>query len=279
VIFEDGRIRTDTKGRYGEDLWLDFLGGFMERHRKEPFFAYYSMALTHGPFTPTPKSASWESGNRLKDDPRNYKDMVEYMDECVGRLIARIDALGLRSNTLVLFYADNGTPREITTEWRGKPFRGGKGLTTEAGMHVPLIANWPGTAKRGAVCGDLIDSTDFVPTIAAAAGIKPLEGAVDGRSFLPQIRGERGAPREIAFAHYDPHPGCKVDFKATRLAWDKQWKLYRDGRLFDYAADPLEEHPVEGRPEVRQKLQAELDRMERVKPAVFNKYSAYGAAY
>lgn len=279
VIFEDGRIRTDTKGKYGDDLWVDFLGRFMERNRKEPFFAYYPMALTHGPFNLTPKSAAWDSGNRLKDDPANYKDMVEYMDHCVGRLLGKIDALGLRSNTLVLFYADNGTPREVTSEWKGKPMRGGKGLTTDAGMHVPLIANWPGVAKAGSVCGDLVDSTDFVPTLCEATGAKKLAGAADGRSFLPQVRGEKGSPREVAFSHYDPHPGGKVNFPPTRLAWDKRWKLYMDGRLFDYVADPDETKPVEGQPEVRSRLQAELDRMAKVKAPAFNKYEAFGKAY
>lgn len=279
VIFEDGRIRPDTKGKYGEDLWLDFLGRFMERHRNEPFFAYYPMALTHGPFNLTPGSTDWESGDRLKDDPKNYADMVEYMDGCVGRLLAKIDGLGLRSKTLVLFYADNGTPREIKSSWKGKPVQGGKGLTTNLGMHVPLIASWPGVAKAGSVCRDLVDSTDFIPTICEATGVKKLPGAVDGRSFLPQIKGEKGSPREALFSHYDPHPGCKVDYKPTRFAWDHQWKLYMDGRLFDYVADPDEKKPVEGQPEVRKKLQSVLDEMAKANPPVFNKFSAYGKAY
>jgi arylsulfatase A len=142
-----------------------------------------------------------------------------------------------------------------------------------------LIANWPGAAKGGSVCADLVDSTDFIPTICDATGAKPLAGAVDGRSFLPQIRGEKGSPRDVLFSHYDPHPGCKVDYKPTRYTWDHRWKLYMDGRLYDYAADPLEEKPVSGQPEVRKKLQAVLDRMAKEKPPVFNKYSAYGAAY
>jgi arylsulfatase A len=102
---------------------------------------------------------------------------------------------------------------------------------------------------------------------------------VDGRSFVPQIRGEKGASREALFAHYDPHPGCKVDFKPTRFAWDHRWKLYMDGRLFQYASDPLEQKPVDGQPEVRRKLQSLLDRMAKDTPPVFNKYSAHGPAY
>ena len=283
TVYEDGRLRTETKGKYGEDLYSDFLCNFMEKNKANPFFVYYSMALTHAPFNLTPKSKTWANGNRLKDDPSNYGDMVEYMDEMVGKVVKKIDDLGLRERTLILFYADNGTPREITHQYKGQPFRGGKGLSTEAGMHVPMIANWPGTAKADTVVHDLIDSTDFIPTLAEVTGAKPLAGAVDGQSFLPLIKGQKANRRDWLFSHYDPHPGCKQDYMPTRFAWDRKWKLYMDGRLYDLAADPLEQIPMRApTPEAaaaRKKLQAVLDRMAKVKPPKFNEYSAYGPAY
>jgi arylsulfatase A len=64
-------------------------------------------------------------------------------------------------------------------------------------MHVPLIASWPGRIAAGKVCADLVDTTDFLPTLCEAAGVAvPAEMKVDGRSFLPQLRGEKGTPRE-----------------------------------------------------------------------------------
>jgi arylsulfatase A len=151
----------------------------------------------------------------------------------------------------------------------GRAVRGDKGHTTTLGTHVPMIASWPGTAAKGRVCDDLIDFTDVLPTLAAAAGAELPKGVtLDGRSFLPQVRGEAGRPRDAIFCHYQPESG-KRDIK-VRYAQDKRWKLYRDGRLFDLAADDLEKSPVKGTsPDAdaaRKKLQAVLDRMERDVP-------------
>jgi arylsulfatase A len=287
VLNQNGKMLTDTKGKYGPDMFSAYLSAFMERNTKknpeQPFFAYYSMALTHGPFNPTPRSAEWKNGDRLKDDPKNFRDMVEYMDEDAGRILAAIDRLGIASNTLVLFYSDNGSPPEITSRMGNRVVPGGKRLTTEAGMHVPLIARWSGVTQAGRTCSDLVDSTDFIPTICEATGAKWFQDRpLDGRSFLPQLRGERGNPREWLFSHYDPHPSCKADVKPTRLAWDHRWKLYVDGRLFDLQNDVLENSPLSataGGPEAqsaRSKLQGALDQMALVKPPKFNKFEPDG---
>ena len=252
----------------------------MERNRNQPFFAYYPMALTHGPFNSTPHSQDWAKGDRLKDDPKHYADMVEYLDHDFGRLIGNLERLGLAENTLILFYGDNGTPPEITSRMGDKVVPGGKRLTTDAGMHVPMLARWKSVAQPGRVCSDLIDSTDFLPTIAEVSGAKWFDGLpLDGRSFLPQLRGEKGSPRPWLFSHFDPHPGCKADIKPTRLAWDHRWKLYLDGRLFDWQNDYLEKTPVTTGAEAkaaRARLQAALDQMAKVKAPKFNKFETDG---
>lgn len=283
VLNENGKLRRDTSGKYGPDLEVEFLTQFMERNKKQPFFAYYPMTLVHGPFNPTPKSADWAKGNRLKDDPKYYADMVEYMDDSMGRILKYLDQSGLASNTLLLFYGDNGTPPEITSKMGSRVIPGGKGKTTDAGMHVPMMARWAGVTGEGKVCPDLIDSTDFVPTILEATGAKWINGLpLDGRSFLPQIRGQRGKPKDWAFAHYDPHPGCKVNYTPTRLAWNHRHKLYLDGRLFDIQKDYFEEKPITdatASPEdraARKKLQSGLDQMAKVMPPKFNKFETDG---
>jgi arylsulfatase A-like enzyme len=236
------------------------------------------MALTHGPFNPTPLSAEWESGNRLQNDPRFFKDMVEYMDVVVGRIVAKIDELGLRERTLILFYGDNGSPREVESSIGNMVIHGGKGYLTDAGTRVPLIANWKGVCPPGRVTDDLVDSTDFIPTIIEAANTGTAKWfsttefntrALDGRSFLPQVRGEEGTPREWVLVDHDPHPGWdKEKFKHERFARDQRFKLYGDGRLFDISEDVLEEHPLEAgqggeAEQAREKLQAVLDRMQK----------------
>ena len=249
VIYENGKFRQDTKGKYGPDLWVDFINDYVKRSTKrdKPFFVYYSMALPHWPMVPTPNSKEWSWPERRdEEDTRYFQDMVEYMDECVGRIVDNVDALGLQESTLILFYSDNGTHRKIRSQTKAGDVVGGKGLTTNAGTHVPLIARWPRRIEPR-VNGNLVDSTDFVPTLLEAAGHSlPQKGEFDGISFYPQLVGQKSNPRPWVFCHYDPRPGWDKDqFSCSRFARDKRFKLYDDGQLFDVAADPLEHHAIE----------------------------------
>ncbi|MCW5977286.1 MAG: sulfatase-like hydrolase/transferase [Bryobacteraceae bacterium] len=243
AILANGTLRTDAKGKYGPDLYADYIMDFIERNANRPFFVYYPMALTHAPFNPTPRSQTWAKGNRLENDPKYFGDMVEYMDEIVGRLVAKLDELKLREKTLVLFFSDNGSDRLTRSRMKGREVRGGKGECDEAGTRMPLIANWPGVVSRGQVLDDLIDSTDFYPTLAELAGFDlSKEGQVDGRSFADRLRGQPGNPREWVFFHHDPRPG--VDKKGRRLdrwAQERDYKLFDDGRFLSVSPDYLEE--------------------------------------
>ncbi len=247
VIFENGKFRADTKGRYGEDIWTDYINDFMTRHRRRPFFVYYAMALPHNPFTPTPDSPEWKDpAARHQEQTRYFKDMVEYTDKAVGKVVARLDELGLRENTLILFFSDNGTNPRVISRMGEKVVRGGKGSMSDAGTRVPMIANWKGKIPAGAVSGDLIDSTDFLPTLAEAVNYRlPASARLDGRSFLPRLRGRKGNPREWIYMHHDPRPGWdKNRFTLERFARNQRYKLYDDGRLFDLSEDELEERPI-----------------------------------
>jgi len=270
TYYENGKLLKNQKDKYGDDIFADFLLRFIEKHKSEPWFAYYPMALTHAPFTPTPKSADWNTDKRLKNDTMYFKDQVEYMDGIIGRMIKRLDEMGLSENTLVIFYSDNGTLDTIKTKLGDGVYQGGKRETTEAGMRVPLIARWKGKIPPGRVLDDLIESCDFLPTICEATGVSPKSmGTIDGRSFLPQLRGQKGQPREWIYTWYDPRPGHDKEWfkKTARYAFDHRWKLYEDGRLYDWAADPKETNPVENKA-AREKLAAVLSRYrkEEAKP-------------
>jgi arylsulfatase A-like enzyme len=264
----NGKVIKDDQGKYGDDLSADFLMSFMEKHRNEPFFCYFPMALTHGPFTPTPKSKDWTTA-RLKSDRKNFADMVSYMDDIMGRILKKVEALGIAEKTLVLFYSDNGTDRSITSRMGEQVIKGGKGLPTDAGTRVPLIASWKGKAAAGRVCDDLVDSTDFIPTMFELAGAAVPKG-MDGRSFLPQVQGKAGKPREWTYCWHDPRPGfAKENYtKLVEYARTKRFKLYNDGQLFDVPADVLEQKPIaagQGSKEAeaaRKKLQAVLQSMK-----------------
>ncbi|MEW4564289.1 sulfatase-like hydrolase/transferase [Bremerella sp. JC770] len=244
----NGTLHENLEGKYGPDLWVEFINDYIRTasQKEEPFFVYYPMALPHWPMVPTPDSKEWsDPSRRLEEDTRYFADMVAYTDKCVGQIVDHVDALGLKESTLILFYSDNGTHVEITSQTQNGPVAGGKGSTTNAGTHVPLIARWPGHIAAGKN-DNLVDSTDFLPTLLEAASREKLTpNNIDGISFYPQLKGQASDVRPWVFCHYDPRPGWDKDqFAHIRFARDKQFKLYDDGKLFDVSADPLEESPL-----------------------------------
>jgi arylsulfatase A len=227
------------------------------------------MILTHDPFVPTPDSDDYNAANvkRKGRDEKYFADMVAYADKMVGRIADKLDELKIRENTLIIFIGDNGTHSSITSRFRGKEYQGGKGQSTGNGTHVPLIANWPKTIPAGRVNSDIVDSTDFLPTICAAAGISiPKMMTTDGKSFLPQLRGEKGSPREWSYCWYAPRNNeLKFEF-----AHDLKFKLYHDGKFVEVISDH-EERPLTGNlstdaASARAKLSKVLDQYRDARP-------------
>jgi arylsulfatase A len=140
-------------------------------------------------------------------------------------------------------------------------------------MHVPFIANWPAAIPAGRVSDDLIDSTDFLPTLCAAGGAAiPNQLPIDGGSFLPQLRGEKGQPRDWIYCWYAPSQAGRVDVP-REFAANQRYKLYRGGEFYDYAADPQEKKPLDaksldaGAVAARSTLQAALEKYKNARPA------------
>ena len=251
----DGELRT-YPSRFGPDVFTESLLAFAEQAGERPFFAYYPMALVHSPFVRTPKAPEGE-----RSDQEHFALMVAYMDTLVGRIEDGLERLGKRENTLFLFVGDNGTDRAITSVVGGLEVQGGKARSTTAGIHVPLIASWPGRIAPGGVCSDLVDLSDFLPTLAEVMGGRP-GGELDGRSFLPQLLGRRGRPREVLTMYSNPRPPGSERNPRVRFAFDQRYKLYDDGRLHDTRSDPLEQEPlVPGPAGVRARLELALERM------------------
>ena len=247
------------------EVFTDFILEFIEEKKDTPFFVYYPMALTHDPFIPTPDSEEWDE-NRHKKDPKHFADMVAYMDKSIGRIIEKLDELKLRNNTLVIFTGDNGTHTSISsTMTDGRVIRGHKGYPDDGGTRVPLIANWPGVIDGGSINNNLIDFSDFLPTVVEIAHAEiPTDRILDGQSFLGQLQGKPGPVREWVFCHYDPRWGKRVP---ARFARTQRWKLYGDGRFYDIFSDVLEKDPLSASGlnadtlKVHQKLQAVLDQL------------------
>ena len=247
LIYENGKIKTGIENQYGPDIFCNYLIDFMERNKNRRFLAYYPMALAHeisNDFKPPPAV-----GPRGRYD--TYKEQVEYIDILVGRLIAALDRLDLRERTVILFTGDNGTPREFITkidkgDYIREPvfslfgdtlLQGGKSLMTDGGTHVPLIANWPGVIRQGDISDELIDFSDFMPTLAELAGAPlPENVIIDGKSFAPVLFGEKRVPREWIYN----------EFRGEAWIRNKDWKLYRNGRFYHITDDPFEKHDLSG---------------------------------
>ena len=222
----NGEEKQLSKEQYMPDLMHEHLVSFITQHREQPFFIYYSMSHVHGELQRTPDSAA-EPADLMADN-------CLYMDKLVGKLVAKLDELKLRENTVLLFMGDNGTgaKQADNSTIGGKRLSGQKGSMLECGSLVPFIANWPGTTPGGKVCTDLIDATDLLPTFAAIAGATlPPTKVLDGRSIFPQLRGESGQPRDHIF----------MELARNWYVRDANWKLNEANELFDMSGAPFEE--------------------------------------
>lgn len=244
--------RGTLKGKFGPDVFNEFLIDFIRRHKHRPFLAYHAMVLTHTPFTKTPHNKDTTAAGIAL-----HPDMVNYVDHLVGRLVSVLDELQIRDRTLVIVTSDNGTVSGVRCRMNGRTVNGGKGKLIETGIRVPLIVNWPGKTPAGQVSDRLIDFTDFFPTLLDLAGVAPPDGVVlDGRSFAAVLQGRPDAQpaREWIFSQLGEN----------RVIRDKRFKLYSDGRFYDVVADPEETTDLAGsdNPEVtaaRKRLESKLD--------------------
>ena len=262
LISSNSGTQTYT-GKYGPDLFTEQVNLFMEKNKEEPFFIYYPMAITHDPFVPTPSNPGFEDfdSKSKTNDPIYFGEMVNYMDKLVGSIVAKTEELGIRENTLILFVGDNGTDRKVTSSQLGTSIKGDKGNTTTAGTHVPFIANWQGKIKAESINDNLIDFSDFLPTLLET--VKYQHSAAiqtDGLSFYSQLMGDNTKKRDWIYCYYAPNWG---KFENAIYVQNADWKLYADGRIYSLQEDPLEQSPLE-KSSLSKKARKKVSSFERV---------------
>jgi len=177
-----------------------------------------------------------------------YAAMMESLDENVGRVLAKLKALGLETNTLVIFTSDNGgLSTSEGTPTSNVPFRTGKGWPHEGGVRVPLLVKWPGVIRPGSTNATPVISTDFYPTLLQAAGLpsRPQQH-LDGVSLVPVLQGGV-LPERPLFWHY-PHYSNQGGTPHGAMR-EGEWKLiewYEDPRveLFNLRNDPGEHNDL-----------------------------------
>ena len=251
----------------------EFAEKFIEKNRAKPFFLYLPHNLVHIPLLGTEKlidkyqrkasampavveadkfRAQGQNKDRRVQDHPVYAAMMEDLDISVGRVLKKLDDLGLTDRTLVVFTSDNGglsTAEGSPTS--NAPHRAGKGWLYEGGIREPLIIRWPGVTKPGAISNVPVITTDFYPTFLEAAGLQPRpEQHMDGVSFAGVLRGNEASnelktrPLFWHYPHYSNQGGGPAG--ALRLG---NWKLiesYENGRieLFDLKQDPTESNDL-----------------------------------
>lgn len=240
------------KGRFGTDVFVDFLIDFMKRNKDKPMMLYLAMCLTHGPLTNTPLDPD------AKGKIERHKAMVRYTDHAVGRIVKALDKLNIRKNTIVFFTTDNGSSKGITARMNGRLVRGGKATIGEPGVRAPFIVNCPGLVPAGTRTDALTDFTDMFPTFTELAGARiPDKVFLDGRSIANLLLGKtRDSSRDwimaMGFGAAKLADGRVVGTKeyADRAVRDKRHKLWiqnsKPAKLFDLLADPGETNNLIG---------------------------------
>jgi arylsulfatase A-like enzyme len=255
--YHNPKLADGPKGEYLNDRLTEEALRFINANKKHPFFLYFAHYAVHTPLQakkeviekyetkaaalpplngPRVLPEGEQQVRQVQDHPV-YAAMVQSLDESIGRILKKLDELGLTKNTVVIFFSDNGglsTTEGMPTS--NVPLRAGKGWLYEGGIREPLLIKWPGKIKAGVVCSTPVISTDFYPTILAMAGMRALpEQHCDGVNLLPLLKGGKAPDRKALFWHY-PHygnqggqPGCAVragDWKLIRFFEDNHSELY-----------------------------------------------------
>ncbi len=259
-----GNERVQEEG-YATDLFRREALRFIDESKDRPFFLYVGFNAPH--------SASSFVKDKLQvpakylqmypdADPNanrtKYMAMVTCMDEAIGVLLDRLDALGLAQDTLILFFSDNGGTRISDNG----PLRGFKTQMFEGGLRVPLLARWPARLPAGQVTDEFLTALEVFPTLAAATGAElPAKVILDGHDMLPVLEGRAKSPRTEMFWQ-------RRGDKAARVGSYKWVESEKGNGLFDLAHDLGEQHDLsQARPELLQQLRARWQSWRRAMDA------------
>jgi len=244
-------LEDGADGEYLADRLTDEAIGFIRDNRDRPFFLYLSHYAVHTPIqgkADLVERFRTRPGSGGHDNP-TYAAMIQSVDEGVGRLLAVLDSTGLRENTVVFFYSDNGGFGPVTSM---TPLRGSKGMLYEGGIRVPLIARWPGHIEAGRRSATPVIGTDFYPTLLEIAGGSPPEGWIlDGVSLVPLLEGRADLPARPLFWHFPAYleadastdgPFRTTPAAAIRLGNHKLIWFFEESRaeLYDLEGDVSE---------------------------------------
>ena len=258
--------------------------GFIEKNKDKPFFINAWMLLPHTTLNPTPEQMEpfMEYAPKIEGNPHVGSKVIYYatindIDTQIGRLMDKLEEMGITDNTIVIFTSDNG-PEDIMLEHHGAahsgigsagPFRGRKRSLYEGGIRVPLIVRWPAKIPAGEIDNDsVLSATDLLPTLCHLAGVEVPEGkyAPDGENVV-DILTSKPRPRKKPLMweyHYEMIIGHILHKNPIMAIRDNEWKLLMnpDGsrvELYNIPKDPTELNNVaEDHPQTVERLSKAL---------------------
>tara|TARA_R110002096_G_scaffold100173_9_gene222017 strand:+ start:4488 stop:5936 length:1449 start_codon:yes stop_codon:yes gene_type:complete len=193
--------------------YADKAVNFIERNKKKPFFLYVAHSQPHVPLYVSDQFEG-SSENGL------FGDVIQEIDDTMGRILAKLEEIGQAENTLVIFTCDNGPWLSYGTHCgTAGPLREGKGTCWDGGIRVPFIARWPGRIPAGNTCSEPAATIDILPTVANLIGAKQPKRPIDGKDIWPLLSSAEGAksPHDALFFYYK-----RTELQAVRSG---KWKL------------------------------------------------------
>lgn len=177
-------------------IYTDAAISFIKRNKNKPFFLYLAHSMPHVPINASKKF-------RGTSKQGLFGDVIQEIDDGIGRIMETLKSNGLDKNTIVIFTSDNG-PWLNYGNHAGNPggFREGKGTTYEGGHRVPFIVRWKGNIPSGQICNQLVSAIDIMPSIASICKLQLPENKIDGVSLVSIFKGDMNATPRKNFLYY-----------------------------------------------------------------------------
>jgi arylsulfatase A-like enzyme len=260
--FVDSRLSPNVQpvtddAFYTTEAYAERAVDWLEKHKAGPWYLYLPFNAQHAPLQAPPKYYD-RFPNMPEGQRRNFAAVMSALDDAVGRVLAKVRALGQEEQTLIVFTSDNGGPTQSTTSNNG-PLHGFKATTWEGGVRVPFCMQWKGTLPAGRTFDQPMIQLDVLPTALAAAGVAADPAwKLDGVNLLPYLSGQAsGKPHETLYWRFGEQWAIRHG----------DWKLVvaRGGsgkpELYNLTEDIGEQSNLAtSRPEKLQELQALWDR-------------------
>lgn len=250
-----------TRG-YITDVLTDAAIGFIEKHRAAPFFCYVPYNAPHSPYQAPDRFFRKYAAKGLSPELAAIYAMTESVDENVGKLLAALERLKLRENTIVVFLTDNGPTANPSRYNAG--MRGAKASVHEGGVRVPCFVQYPARLKEARTIKEIAGHIDLYPTLLELCGVQLPAGQpkLDGVSLVPLLEGRSsGWAERMIFSFQSPgsttlrkHPGA-VRTQQYRAVYEGAQGAAPAWSLYDMAADPGQKDNIAARePEILKKL-------------------------